>query len=98
MAVRRTLSGLAVAACLGTLLVAPATATAAAAAAAVSYDNCTAVQKTYPHGVGRDNARDRVTSGKPVTTWKKDTAAYDRAIRANAGLDRDKDAVACEKR
>ena len=94
MAVRRTLSGLAVAACLGTLLVAPATATAAA----VSYDNCTAVQKTYPHGVGRANARDRVTSGQPVTTWKKDTAAYDRAIRANAGLDRDKDAVACEKR
>ena len=94
MAVRRTLSGLAVAACLGTLLVAPAT----AAAAAVSYANCTAVQKTYPHGVGRANARDRVTSGKPVTTWKKDTAAYDRAIRANAGLDRDKDAVACEKR
>ena len=94
MAVRRTLSGLAVAACLGTLLVAPA----AAAAAAVSYANCTAVQKTYPHGVGRANARDRVTSGQPVTTWKKDTAAYDRAIRANAGLDRDKDAVACEKR
>ena len=92
MAVRRTLSGLAVAACLGTLLVAPA------AEAAVSYANCTAVQKTYPHGVGRANARDRVTSGKPVTTWKKDTAAYDRAIRANAGLDRDKDAVACEKR
>ena len=92
MAVRRTLSGLAVAACLGTLLVAPA------AEAAVSYANCTAVQKTYPHGVGRANAVDRVTSGKPVTTWKKDTAAYDRAIRANAGLDRDKDAVACEKR
>ena len=94
MAVRRTLSGLAVAACLGTLLVAPATATAAG----VSHANCTAVQKTYPHGVGRANARDRVTSGQPVTTWKKDTAAYDRAIRANAGLDRDKDAVACEKR
>ena len=94
MAVRRTLSGLAVAACLGTLLVAPATATAAA----VSPATCTAVQKTYPHGVGRANARDRVTSGQPVTTWKKDTAAYDRAIRANAGLDRDKDAVACEKR
>ena len=92
MTARRTLSGLAVAACLSTLLVAPA------AQAAVSHANCTAVQKTYPHGVGRANARDRVTSGRPVTTWKKDTAAYDRAIRANAGLDRDKDAVACEKR
>ena len=94
MAVRRTRSGLAVVACLGTLRVGPA----AAAAAPVSYVNGTAVQKTYPHGVGRANARDRVTSGQPVTTWKKDTAAYDRAIRANAGLDRDKDAVACEKR
>jgi len=92
MTARRTLAGLTVAACLGTLLVAPA------AQAAVSYANCTAVQKTYPHGVGRANARDRVTSGRPVTTWRKDTAAYDRAIKANAGLDRDKDAVACEKR
>ena len=92
MTARRTLSGLAVAAFLGTMVVAPA------AEAAVSYVNCTAVQKTYPHGVGRANARDRVTSGTPVTTWRKDTAAYDRAIRANAGLDRDKDAVACEKR
>ena len=92
MPVRRTLSGLAAAAGLATLLVAPA------AEAAVSYVNCTAVQKTYPPGVGRATARDRVTSGTPVTTWRRDTAAYDRAVRANGGLDRDRDAVACEKR
>jgi hypothetical protein len=93
MAVRAsTLGGLALVACLSTVVVAPP------ASAAVSYTNCTALQKTYPHGVGRATATDRVTSGKPVTTWRKDTAAYNRAIRANKGLDRDKDFVACEKR
>ncbi|MBC7375531.1 MAG: excalibur calcium-binding domain-containing protein [Frankiales bacterium] len=74
------------------MLVAPA------AEAAVSYRNCTELQKTYPHGVGQAGASDRTGSGKPVTTWKRDTAAYNKAVRANAGLDRDKDKVACEKR
>ena len=79
-------------ACLSTVLL------AAPASAAVSHRNCTELQKTYPHGVGRANAVDRVTSGRPVTTWKKDTKAYDAAMRANRGLDRDRDGVACEKR
>lgn len=87
-----TLAGLLVTAAAAGVLVAPA------AEAAVSYRNCTELQKTYPHGVGRAGASDRVSSGTPVTTWRRDTAAYDRAIRANAGLDRDKDKVACEKR
>ncbi len=69
------------------------------ALAAPSYTNCTSLQKTYPHGVGRANATDKVSgSSKPVTTWKRDTAAYNKAIRANSGLDRDRDGVACEKR
>ena len=88
----QTFVGLLAAASLSSLVL------AAPAHAAVSYTNCAALQKTYPHGVGRANARDRVTSGTPVTTWKKYTAAYDRAVRANRGLDRDKDFVACEKR
>ena len=87
-----SLGGLLVAAVAAGVLMAPA------AEAAVSYRNCTELQKTYPHGVGRAGASDRVSSGRPVTTWKRDTAAYDKAIRANAGLDRDKDKVACEKR
>ena len=87
-----TLGGLLVAAVAAGVLVAPA------AEAAVSYRNCTELQKTYPHGVGQAGASDRVKSGKPVTTWKRDTAAYNKAVRANAGLDRDKDKVACEKR
>ncbi len=92
MAVRATtLGGLALAACLSTVVLAPP------AAAAVSYTNCTALQKSYPHGIGRVGAKDR-TTGAPVTTWRKDTAGYDRAMRANRGLDRDRDGIACEKR
>jgi hypothetical protein len=64
---------------------------------AASYKNCTELQKTYPHGVGRADAVDK-TSGRPVTTFKRDTKEYDRAMRANRGLDRDKDGIACEKR
>ncbi len=86
-----TVGGLALVALLSTLV------TALPASAAVSYANCTSLQKSYPHGIGRVGARDR-TTGTPVTTWRKDTAGYDRAMRANRGLDRDRDAIACEKR
>ncbi len=73
-------------------------ATAAAnAQAAVSWKNCTSVNKTYPHGVGRTNARDH-TSGRAVTNFKKSNTLYAAAMRANKGLDRDKDGIACEKR
>jgi len=71
--------------------------TASPSTAAPNYKNCTELQKTYPHGIGKADARDK-TSGRPVTTFKKDTAGYNKAIRANSGLDRDKDGIACEKR
>ena len=72
---------------------------AAPALAAPSYANCTALQQSFPHGIGRAGARDVVRgSTRPVTTWKRDTAGYDRAVRANRDLDRDRDGVACERR
>jgi hypothetical protein len=67
------------------------------AEAAVSYKNCTALQKTYPHGLGKTHAKDK-TSGTPVTNFKHSTKKYKKAKRHNSGLDRDKDGIACEKR
>jgi hypothetical protein len=56
--------------------------------------NCEAVNKRYPHGVGKVGARDKVLPGnEPVTTFKRSNALY--AIAK--GRDRDKDGVACEK-
>jgi hypothetical protein len=61
---------------------------------AKTYANCTALNKTYHHGVGRSGAHDHVTgSSKPVTNFKVSTAIYN----ANKKSDRDKDGVACEK-
>ncbi len=61
------------------------------------FANCTALNKVYPHGVGKVGAHDK-GKGKnfrPVTTFKRDNALY----QANhTKLDRDKDGVACEKR
>ena len=70
---------------------------APAASAAPSYKNCTELQKTYKHGIGRADAKDK-TSGKPVTTFRKDTPGYNKAVKANRDLDRDRDGIACEKR
>lgn len=64
----------------------------AASAAPKKFSNCTAMNKAYPHGVGRPGAVDR-TSGTRVTTFKRDAALY----AANSGSDRDKDGIACEK-
>ena len=61
------------------------------------YKNCTNFNKTYAHGVGRRGARDRTKSGDPVTNFRRSTLIYNRAIRWNSDLDRDKDGVACEK-
>ena len=86
------LAGLVLAATVGSVGVAPA-------ALAVSYANCAALQQTFPHGVGKATATDRVRGAtKPVTTWKKDTQAYQRAVAARPDLDRDRDGVACEKK
>jgi len=57
------------------------------------YPRCSALNRRYPHGVGRVGARDH-TSGTPVTTFKRSNTLY----RQNRHLDRDKDGVACEKR
>jgi excalibur calcium-binding domain-containing protein len=68
-----------------------------------SFRNCAAMNKVYPHGVGRKHARDQ-TSGTPVTNFKRSKRLYN----ANNGgknrrpgehdLDRDNDGIACEKR
>jgi hypothetical protein len=63
------------------------------------YRNCTALNKDYPHGVGRPGARDK-TSGTPVTNFKVSGSLYN-ANDGGAGehdLDRDNDGIACEKR
>ena len=66
-----------------------------AAAKAKVYKNCTELNKTYKHGVGKPGAKDKVSgSSKPVTNFTKNKAVYD----ANAKSDRDKDGIACEKR
>lgn len=68
-------------------------------AATGKYKNCTALQKTYKHGVGKKGAHDRVRGhSKPVTNFKISTKAYKAAIKANSRLDADHDGVACDKR
>jgi Excalibur calcium-binding domain len=78
------------------LITAIAFAGVAGAKAPLVYKNCTNLNKKYPHGVGRLGARDK-TSGAPVTTFKRSTLIYRRAMSYNRGLDRDKDGIACEK-
>lgn len=76
-------------------LVGAAAPASSAAPAAKRYANCTALNKHYPSGVGVPGARDRVRGNtKPVTYYTRNTAVY----KANRGLDRDKDFIACEKR
>ena len=60
------------------------------------FKNCTAMNKVYPHGVGKTTAHDH-TSGTPVTTFKKSTTLYKKIVGYRSGLDRDKDGIACEK-
>lgn len=66
---------------------------AAADNRATAYRNCDALNRVYPHGVGRRGAVDR-TSGRPVTNFTRNNAVYN----ANTGRDRDGDKIACEKR
>jgi hypothetical protein len=90
-----------------TTSVSVAVATVAAAALALTapasahttglHDNCTNLNKTWPHGVGLAKAKDR-TSGTPVTTFYRNTAAYRAAEGHNGTLDADNDGIACEKR
>ena len=59
------------------------------------FANCAALNKVYPHGVGKAGAHDHVRGNtKPVTNFTVNTAVYN----ANTARDRDKDGVACERR
>lgn len=63
------------------------------------HDNCTNLNKKWPHGVGTKTARDRVRgTTKPVTTFTRNTKAYWAAENHNGTLDMDNDKIACEKR
>jgi Excalibur calcium-binding domain len=102
---RRTLVGVKaalVAMAAAALLVAPARAASEepASVAAPSmpwlYKNCSHLNSKYRHGVGRRGAIDQ-TSGTKVTTFRRSTLLYRRAMSYNRGLDRDHDGIACEK-
>jgi hypothetical protein len=70
-------------------------ATTADAVAVKKFSNCTKLNKTYAHGVGKQGARDHVSgSSTPVTTFKRNTTVYNQ----NTARDGDKDGIACEKR
>ncbi|MGN6503711.1 MAG: excalibur calcium-binding domain-containing protein [Pseudolysinimonas sp.] len=63
-------------------------------AGATTFKNCTALNKKYPHGVGKPGAHDKVRgSTKPVTNFTVSASLY----KANRKSDRDGDGVACEK-
>jgi hypothetical protein len=61
------------------------------------HDNCTKLNKKWPHGVGTRKAVDK-TSGIRVTNFYKNRDAYWAAEHHNGTLDRDNDRIACEKR
>ena len=61
------------------------------------HDNCTNLNKKWPHGVGTRSAVDR-TTGARVTNFYKSNDAYWAAENHNGTLDRDNDRIACEKR
>jgi hypothetical protein len=72
------------------------TASAATTVIPAPYKNCTQFNAKYHHGVGRAGARDH-TSGEPVTTFLRSSRIYKLVLKYHAGLDRDKDGIACEK-
>jgi Excalibur calcium-binding domain len=78
------------------LVVLAASASAAREAIPARWKNCTVVNKSFPHGVGKLRAHDR-TTGTPVTNFRRSTSLYLTAMHYNRGLDRDKDGIACKK-
>lgn len=60
--------------------------------AKLTFSNCTAMNRTYPHGVGKPGARDD-SSGSGVTSFKRDSHIYE----LNGSSDGDDDGIACEK-
>lgn len=77
-------------------LVAVGQAAARMAKMPVQWSNCSHVNRSYPHGVGRIGAHDS-TSGDPVTNFKRSTKLFTLATSYNRGLDRDHDGIACEQ-
>ena len=57
---------------------------AEAAAVPPQWQNCTVVNKRFPHGLGKATARDR-TSGQPVTNFRRDTRLYNVAMQLQPG-------------
>lgn len=55
------------------------------------FASCAALNRVYPHGVGRPGAHDQ---GSSVTTFARSLATY----RLNIDKDRDRDGIACERR
>jgi Excalibur calcium-binding domain len=63
----------------------------------VLFKNCTALNKKYPHGIGKVGARDKTSGDEPVTNFKRSTRLCRLAMSYNRRLDRDKDGIACEQ-
>jgi hypothetical protein len=87
---------------LGALLLWPVGVPASpAAAAAKHYKSCRALNRDYPHGVGRRGARDK-TSDRRVTNFTRNNKLYSYNDGKGADppreydLDRDNDGMACE--
>lgn len=59
------------------------------------HDNCTNLNKKWPHGVGLKNAKDK---GGTVKNFYRNNKAYWAAENHNGTLDRDNDWIACEKK
>jgi hypothetical protein len=81
------------------LLASPASgALVSASAAPRLYENCTNLNKKYPHGLGKLRARDRTTA-TPVTNFKRSTRLYNLAMsykpgaRSRQGRDRLREGV-----
>jgi len=89
MLMRRGLTGATVAAL---LLATVGTTPSVGSVPTKRYRNCRALNRAYPHGVGRPGARDK-TSGRPVKNFRVNRSVYTQ----NTHLDRDHDGVACEK-
>jgi hypothetical protein len=91
-----TTSGVRAVVAAGAIVWGVAPVTAATTVVPPLWKNCAHVNAKYRHGVGKLHAHDR-TSGTPVTTFRRSTLLYNRAMSYNRGLDRDKDGIACEK-
>ena len=82
------------------MLLTPVATSTAAPTAVKTYANCTAMNKVHKGGVAK-NAKvfnTKTVNGKKVRQSVKYRAKVNAAIyKRNAGLDRDKDGIACER-